>query len=176
MEAGAQQLALAELDVLVTDLRLPDDDALPLVRMAREQGIRVVVVTGHATVEGTIEAMEQGVDAFLLKPFRLSALHAAIQKALHRRTQERRQTWAQQALRLVLQSETVQHPDDADKLFPALEAVMRGIEGVQRFEILPGTSGGRHLGGHHHVQLSGDPGPGAVFVEMVDRALRRLGR
>ena len=81
---GAQR-ALAEsghdLDVLVTDVRLPDGDGLDLVhQIGASQGRRprVIVITGHLDQKSVTAARDSGAEAVLLKPFALKALFERI--------------------------------------------------------------------------------------------------
>jgi len=70
------RLALAEMeqkhvDLLLVDIRMPDLDGFDVV--ARAQQIQpeaaVLVMTGFGTVETAIQALRQGVDGLMLKPF-----------------------------------------------------------------------------------------------------------
>jgi two-component system response regulator PilR (NtrC family) len=65
------------LDVLVTDVRLPDGDGLDLVQqVAASSGRRprVIVITGHLDQKSVTVARESGAEAVLLKPFALRTL------------------------------------------------------------------------------------------------------
>ena len=79
------QRALAEaggnLDVLVTDVRLPDGDGLDLVQqISASEGPRprVIVITGHLDQKSVSAARACGAEAVLLKPFALKALFERI--------------------------------------------------------------------------------------------------
>lgn len=81
---GAQR-ALAEvgdsLDVLVTDVRLPDGDGLDLVQQIGASSgprPRVIVITGHLDQKSVTAARDSGAEAVLLKPFALKALFERI--------------------------------------------------------------------------------------------------
>lgn len=81
----AAQRALAEagddLDVLITDVRLPDGDGLDLVQqIAASPGPhpRMIVITGHLDQKSVTSAQESGAEAVLLKPFALKALFERI--------------------------------------------------------------------------------------------------
>lgn len=79
------QRALAEtghdLDVVVTDVRLPDGDGLDLVQqIGASQGPRprVIVITGHLDQKAVTQARDSGAEAVMLKPFALKALFERI--------------------------------------------------------------------------------------------------
>ncbi|HTE50642.1 MAG TPA: sigma-54 dependent transcriptional regulator [Kofleriaceae bacterium] len=81
-------LAEHEVDVVVTDLRMPGPvDGLGLLRGIRERGLdsEVIVVTAFATPETAIAAMKQGAYDYLTKPFKVDEIHAVIGRALEKR-------------------------------------------------------------------------------------------
>ncbi|MEN8165187.1 MAG: sigma-54 dependent transcriptional regulator [Acidobacteriota bacterium] len=58
-------------DLVITDLRMPGADGLDLVRHVRENfpGTAVVMLTGFPSIEGAVEAVKGGAEAYLTKPF-----------------------------------------------------------------------------------------------------------
>jgi len=87
-EDGAAALAILErtpVDVLVTDLRMPEADGLELVAWVagRRLPIQIIVLTAHAS-EQTRKALDElGALVCLDKPIELSALHDAVDRMLH---------------------------------------------------------------------------------------------
>ncbi len=59
------------VDVLVTDVRLPQMDGLELLREVRKSNPRpeVIVMTAYGTIPAAVEAMRLGARAYLAKPF-----------------------------------------------------------------------------------------------------------
>lgn len=78
---------------LVLDVRLPGISGLDLQRKLNEMGVHIpiIFITGHADIPMTVKAMKSGAVEFLTKPFRDQDLLDAIQQALHRDAEERRQ-------------------------------------------------------------------------------------
>lgn len=81
----AAQRALAEagddLDVVITDVRLPDGDGLNLVQQIGASSgprPRVIVITGHLDQQSVTAARDSGAEAVLLKPFALRQLFERI--------------------------------------------------------------------------------------------------
>ena len=88
-EDGAGGLALAAShrpDLLVLDLGLPDMDGLDVIRRLRqwsEMPILVVSARGHEREK--VDALDQGADDYLTKPFGIAELLARIRVMLRRR-------------------------------------------------------------------------------------------
>src|SRR6185369_748849 len=72
-----------DVDILVTDLRLPVMDGVELLKRAKalEQDIEVIMITGHGTVEIAVEAIKEGAYDFITKPVKKAQLLRAIEKA-----------------------------------------------------------------------------------------------
>jgi PAS domain S-box-containing protein len=72
------------LDVAIVDLRLPDADGMTIVSEVRARCpfAEVVIITGDATIESAIQAVERGAFAFVLKPFRSADLLRGVSSAL----------------------------------------------------------------------------------------------
>ena len=68
------------VDVVITDLKMPRHSGLDLVRYLSENfpRIRIIMVTGYPSIEGAVEAVKTGADAFLPKPFTADELHSAV--------------------------------------------------------------------------------------------------
>jgi DNA-binding NtrC family response regulator len=62
---------IPEVDLLVTDLRLPGMEGAELLKEARRRKpeIEVVVMTAYGTIPSAVEAMRRGARAYLTKPF-----------------------------------------------------------------------------------------------------------
>lgn len=102
---GAEALRLLADDpaqVVVSDLRMPRMGGMELLEAAAGRGLDAdfIFLTGYGTVENAVECMRLGAADYLLKPFRLDALAAAVDKALFEREirQERRRAAAPASL------------------------------------------------------------------------------
>ena len=71
-------------DVILLDLRLPDQSGLDVLRQLRQIDARipVVLVTVVRSADSAIEAMRQGAYDYLLKPLELTQLRQVIDRAL----------------------------------------------------------------------------------------------
>ncbi|MCI0511854.1 sigma-54 dependent transcriptional regulator [candidate division KSB1 bacterium] len=75
-----------EINVIVTDLKLPDvaDDALLLAAKQKDTALIVIVITDFGTVESAVEAMKKGAYYYLKKPISLNELRMHIERALEK--------------------------------------------------------------------------------------------
>src|SRR5246127_3171004 len=82
--AGLERVAAACPDVILLDLRLPDQSGLDILRQLRriDARIPVVMVTVARSADSAIEAMRHGAYDYLLKPIDLQKLDRVISEAL----------------------------------------------------------------------------------------------
>jgi two-component system nitrogen regulation response regulator GlnG len=81
---GLQRVAEVRPDVILLDLRLPDQSGLEILRQLRriDARIPVVMVTVVRSADSAIEAMRHGAYDYLLKPLDLQKLDRVISEAL----------------------------------------------------------------------------------------------
>lgn len=77
-------LKISTVDLLITDLQMPEIDGMKLVQYASEHfpETPILVITGYPSVSGAIEAIQSGVLDYLVKPFTQQELQAAVSKVL----------------------------------------------------------------------------------------------
>lgn len=87
---AVERLEHDEMDVVLTDLKMPRHGGLELLATVRRRWPRtaVIVVTGYASVETAVEALKLGAMDYLRKPFRLEAVHASLALAAQQRAFE----------------------------------------------------------------------------------------
>jgi two-component system response regulator AtoC len=80
-------LGQERIDVLVTDLRLPDGDGLDLLRELRERNpvFLGILITAFATVDSAVEAIREGAFDYLTKPIDLTKLEVVLARAVEKR-------------------------------------------------------------------------------------------
>ena len=157
-----QHLRANHVDLLLVDIRMPDVDGFEVISHARQvqPDIAVLVMTGFGTVETAIQALRQGVDGLLLKPFEQGSELVDTVKQAFLDSEKKRDAARIQALRPLfnvtelLLSET--HPTQL------LELIKNAIEGHLRC---------RHVG---YYQVEGDQdicllsGNGSIPDPMLD--------
>lgn len=74
----------ADVDLVLTDMRMPGMDGITLLQAIREKGadLPVIMMTAHGTIEKAVEAMQKGATNYILKPFENNALIQHVQKAV----------------------------------------------------------------------------------------------
>ncbi|MBW2074918.1 MAG: sigma-54-dependent Fis family transcriptional regulator [Deltaproteobacteria bacterium] len=77
-------LASTDLDLVLTDMKMPSMDGIELLRHIKEEhpDLPVVMMTGYGTVEKAVEAMQLGAFNFILKPFQNETLKQIVKKAV----------------------------------------------------------------------------------------------
>ncbi|MGB0680395.1 MAG: sigma-54-dependent transcriptional regulator, partial [Polyangiales bacterium] len=153
--AALPRTADRAVDVVITDLMMPDGSGMQVLEHARQVApdIQVIIITAHATTEQAVAAMRLGAYDYIQKPFKQRELLATLEKALEKRAivAENRDLKAQ------LQAVTA-HSQTRLGLSPA----MRRIDAlVDRLADAPSS-----------VLLTGESGVGK---EVVARALHQRG-
>ncbi|MGH7644229.1 MAG: response regulator [Gemmatimonadales bacterium] len=85
-EAGLRAAAAGQYDLIVLDLRLPKLSGLEVLRTLRDRGDGrpILVLTAQDAVDSKVQALRQGADDYLTKPFAFDELLARVE-ALGRR-------------------------------------------------------------------------------------------
>ncbi len=84
LAAARSQLAAAQPDLCLTDMRLPDGNGISLVEhiQADYPQIPVAVITAHGSVETAISSLKAGAFDFITKPIELERLRSLVSSAL----------------------------------------------------------------------------------------------
>src|ERR1700731_771946 len=93
-ETGVRLLRENNVDLVVTDLKLPGMNGLEFLQAVKRQNaaLPVVVMTAFGSVETAVEAMKAGASDYVLKPFSLAEMRMVIHKELdvHKLREENR--------------------------------------------------------------------------------------
>jgi diguanylate cyclase (GGDEF)-like protein len=92
--AQAMLAERADIGVVVTDIRMPGEDGLSMVRRLltdrpAQHAVEAVVMTGHATIDDAVAAVRAGAFDFVRKPFTLTEMTAVVQAASARAAAKR---------------------------------------------------------------------------------------
>jgi DNA-binding NtrC family response regulator len=155
---GLKRVAEVRPDVILLDLRLPDQSGLDVLRQLRQFDARipVVVVTVVRSAESAIEAMREGAYDYLLKPLDLQKLDRVIGEALK---------VAHVMHERVALSQVVGTPSDDDQPGEAIVGSCPAMQGVYK-------AIGRVADQTFPVLITGESGTGK---ELVARAIYQHG-
>jgi two-component system, NtrC family, response regulator AtoC len=84
---AVDMLRRTRFDLLLLDLRLPGADGLRIVEALRlwGEGIPILMISGHGSVDAAVRALHLGADDFLTKPVEPDVLAARVAELLERR-------------------------------------------------------------------------------------------
>lgn len=79
-------LESALIDLVITDLKMPEVDGLSLIRHIQEnfKETEVMMITGYPSIEGAVEAVKTGAEEYLAKPFTDEELLNAVGRVLEK--------------------------------------------------------------------------------------------
>ncbi len=86
-ETGKKGLSLFKenpVDILITDLRLPDQDGLHILKEIRtiHPETQVIIITAYGSIDSAVTAMKEGASDYLTKPFSMDELLLVIRRLL----------------------------------------------------------------------------------------------
>lgn len=90
--ARAQKMVESDaIDLILSDLRLPDRDGIDLLKWMREQGRQtpLIIMTGYADIQSAVQAMKLGAQDYVAKPVNPDELLKKMEEALKTPLRER---------------------------------------------------------------------------------------
>ena len=88
VESGAEQalqlLQNEDVDLVVTDIRLPGMDGIELTKriVERWSDVPVIVMTGYADIDNAVEVLKNGASDYIVKPFSMAAIQESARVVL----------------------------------------------------------------------------------------------
>jgi len=137
---GIDQLDRARFDVILTDLVMPGDSGIDLLRAAKEihPDVEVILMTGYATADTAIEAMRNGAYHYIMKPLKAEEVVNLVEKAYSQRQMERENRFLKSEIRAAHHVQSV--VGDSEPIL-RLIATLQGIAGVDDPVLLAGERG-----------------------------------
>ncbi len=80
-------LAAENIDVVITDLKMPDLSGIDLLKYIHDNNpyTQVILLTGYGTIESAVEAGRIGAVSYLQKPIEINILRQAVKNALEKK-------------------------------------------------------------------------------------------
>lgn len=67
-EEGIAKINEGSFDLVVADLVMPGLDGFQVLKAAKRRNMQTIILTGHADLQASVDALRLGADDFLLKP------------------------------------------------------------------------------------------------------------
>jgi len=152
LPAAEAVLREREVDLVITDLRMPGGSGLDLLEVAQQTaaGTPVIMLTAYGTVETAVQAMRKGAFDYVMKPFDAGEMEVRIERALASRRHRAENTYLREA---------IERHDGLDELIGVSSALQRVVELVK--QVAPSAAS---------VLITGETGTGK---ELVARAIHR---
>ena len=85
-EAAIDRLEKRDIDLVVTDVRLPGISGVDLTMEVKRNypDVPVIVITGHAAIDCAVEVLKSGASDFIVKPFGAEAIQESARAALEK--------------------------------------------------------------------------------------------
>jgi DNA-binding NtrC family response regulator len=86
VEAAVGVLAERDVDIVITDYKMPRHSGLDLIKHVRENhtDTEIIMITGYASIDGAVEAIKEGAEEYLAKPFTDTELLTAVENVLNK--------------------------------------------------------------------------------------------
>jgi len=85
----AKELIVQEkFDVVITDIKMPEVDGVELLKWIKEAypQISVIMITGYASLDSSIDSLRAGADDYIVKPFDVDYLKIQVQGCINKKT------------------------------------------------------------------------------------------
>jgi two-component system response regulator PilR (NtrC family) len=165
--SGREALAILrkkEVDVVISDIKMPDFSGVELLREAKPVAPETIfiMITAFASTETAIEALQHGAFDYITKPFKMDDLRAIVHRALEKRKNQKAQAPAPAGDIEAQQGQ---------KLFQALQG--RHVVGKSPKMVEVYKTIGTVAMGDSTVLITGESGTGK---ELVARAIHEASR
>jgi DNA-binding NtrC family response regulator len=158
---GLELYASSKVDIVISDIMMPDIDGLGFLRALNEQGedVELIFITGHGDLKTAVHALREGAFDFFTKPVRFEELAAALERT--RRFQALRREKDRVQARLTSLEHDVDVRDGEPAIIGESDAIRRVAGLIDKVAATDRTT----------VLITGESGTGK---ELVARAVHRL--
>jgi two-component system, NtrC family, response regulator HydG len=84
VQGAIAMLDSLRVDLVITDLKMPDGNGMQLVQHVSEnfKGVGILVITAFPSIEGAVQSIKVGAEEYLVKPFTDQELFGAVERVL----------------------------------------------------------------------------------------------
>lgn len=84
IQEAKRKITDTKFDLIISDLRLPDDDGIDLLKWLKEKGLTtpLIIMTGYAEIQTAVQAMKLGAADYIAKPLNPDELLGKIRELL----------------------------------------------------------------------------------------------
>jgi two-component system response regulator HydG len=93
VQSGVKLLNGLNVDLVITDLKMPGESGMELVRHVAEncKGIGTLVITGFPSIQGAVESIKIGAEEYLVKPFTDEELFKSVERVLSKTSKHKKE-------------------------------------------------------------------------------------
>ena len=108
-ETGVRSAVAGDYDIVLLDLKIPDLPGMEILDIISHErpDIAVVIITGYASIQTSIQAIKKGAFDYVPKPFTPEELSVAIEKALDDRKLRNENRFLKQELKNITQKSRI---------------------------------------------------------------------
>ena len=138
VQEGVDLLRRTPVDLVITDLKMPEISGMDLIRHIRDnyKDICVILITGYPSIDSAVESVKLGADEYLAKPFTKSELLVVVDDVLERHQQR--------LIGLSPETDSTPAPDGMIGQSPAMQRIFSAIgkaAAVKATVLITGESG-----------------------------------
>ncbi|MES2356642.1 MAG: sigma-54 dependent transcriptional regulator [Pseudomonadota bacterium] len=177
LKEAREQMARQRPDVILLDLQLPDGDGIELFQdLESPTTTEIILITGHASLESSIQALQLGATDYLVKPINPKQLKSILSRVFHPTDLKKEIVLLRDELRglgrfgkMLGTSPAMQHVyDQIDRVAPTSATVLiRGESGTGK-ELVAETV---HKLSHRRKQVFLPVNCGAISPQLIESEL-----
>ncbi len=156
-ESGVKALHLLEkqeFDLVITDLKMEKVDGIKVLEKSRslQPYTEVIMITGYATVDSAVQAMQEGSYSYIAKPYKIASLRKIVKEALLKRKLQMENLALREELK---QNRKIPSIIGRSEAMSSVRKIIRQISGSDANILLLGESGtGKELAARAIHELS----------------------